>query len=45
MNSKTKRDSKGNVERYKARLVAKVILKRKGLTIKRIFSSFVEGLL
>ena len=34
---KTKRDSRGNLERYKARLVAKGLLKKMALTIRRPF--------
>jgi len=35
---KTKKDSKGNVERYKARLVAKGYTKKEGIDIKETFS-------
>ena len=34
---KTKRDSKGNIERYKVRLVAKGFTQKMALTIKRPF--------
>ena len=37
---KTKRNSKGDVERYKARLVAKVIHKKKASIIKRLSLRF-----
>lgn len=36
---KTKRDSKGNIERYKARLVAKGFIQKKGIDYKETFSS------
>ena len=34
---KTKRDSKGDLERYKARLVARALHRKKASTIKRLF--------
>ena len=38
---KTKRDSKGNVERYKPDLLPKVTLKRMALTTKRLSLRFL----
>ena len=35
---KTKRDSKGNVERYKARLIAKGFTQKEGINFKETFS-------
>ena len=35
---KTKRDSKGNLERYKAHLVVKGFTQKKAMTIKKTFS-------
>ena len=39
---KTKRDSKGDVERYKMRLVAKGFTQRKSSTIKRLSLRFLQ---
>ena len=38
---KTKRDSKGNIERYKARLVAKGFTQKEGIDYKKNFLSSV----
>ena len=42
---KTKKDSKGNIERYKARLVAKDLPKRKTLTIKKPFLQYFQRII
>jgi len=42
---KIKRDSKGNVERYKARPIAKDSLKQRALTIKRLSLRFSWNIL
>ena len=41
---KTNRDSNGNVERYKACIVAKVFTQKKGIDYKETLSSFYERL-
>jgi len=42
---KTKNDSKGLVERYKARLVVRVLSKGRALTIKTLFHLFLPRIL
>ena len=42
---KTKRDSQGNIERYKAHLVAKFLLRRMSLTIRKHFRLFLRKIL
>ena len=42
---KTKHDFHGNIERYKARLVAKVLLKRMALIIRKHFCLFLRKIL
>ena len=42
---KTKKDSKGNIERNKARLVLKALLKRKTLTIKKHFLQYLQRII